>query len=180
MYKDGNDWYKTLHSSDKKSLEGSVIYDDYFEAILGKAKLNGVYVLVYSVSKIIENLECQFKDMDDPYTGAVEFFDFNIIGGWLGERTPLCLYDGEADLEELDQCLKDCNKSMYIRSLLGEGMRCGQDSVLVYKHLYKWHPDALELSGDQCYNIIQLEKLHARKLSEVRAKARRKSRSHHA
>jgi len=44
--------------------------------------------LIYSVSKCIEILS---KDMDEEE--AVEYFDFNVRGSYIGERTPIWCVD---------------------------------------------------------------------------------------
>ena len=44
--------------------------------------------LVYSKSKIMREL---IKDMD--YESAMEHFDYNIAGAWVGEQTPIIVND---------------------------------------------------------------------------------------
>lgn len=44
--------------------------------------------LVYSKSKIMREL---IKDMD--YETAMEHFDYNIAGAWVGEHTPIIVND---------------------------------------------------------------------------------------
>ena len=44
--------------------------------------------LIYSVSKCIEILR---KDMDEE--DAIEYFDFNVSGSYMGEKTPIWCYD---------------------------------------------------------------------------------------
>ena len=57
----------------------------YEEAIIGIADRFGMQSSVaYDYDKVIEILA---RDMD--YEEAVEYFDFNIIGAWVGETTPL-------------------------------------------------------------------------------------------
>lgn len=58
--------------------------DGYDSAVIGVT--NGR--LVYSVSKVLNILQ---KDM--PYNEAREFFDFNIAGAYVGEKTPLWVED---------------------------------------------------------------------------------------
>ena len=38
---------------------------------------------------MIDNPESPFDEDDDAYTMAVEHFDYNVIGAWSGEHTPL-------------------------------------------------------------------------------------------
>tara|TARA_Y100000310_G_scaffold340521_1_gene436581 strand:- start:1167 stop:1442 length:276 start_codon:yes stop_codon:yes gene_type:complete len=57
----------------------------YEEAIIGIADRFGMQSSVaYDYDKVIEILA---RDMS--YEEAVEYFDFNIIGAWVGETTPL-------------------------------------------------------------------------------------------
>jgi hypothetical protein len=55
---------------------------DMDEAIVGVDVTN--FRLVYSVDKIVEIL---MKDMS--YDDAIEYFDFNIAGAYMGEDTPI-------------------------------------------------------------------------------------------
>lgn len=58
------------------------VYDDSFNT--GKMKL------VYSVSKCIEIL---MKDNDMEYSVALEFFEFNTLGAYVGDDTPIWCQD---------------------------------------------------------------------------------------
>ena len=42
-------------------------------------------VLLYNTNKIIEKM---VEEDGMPYFEALEFFDFNILGAWFGDRTP--------------------------------------------------------------------------------------------
>lgn len=61
-----------------------VFADGYDAAIVGVVEKDGHHSVVYSRCKIIEILT---KDMD--YDEAVEFFDFNIGGAYVGTSTPV-------------------------------------------------------------------------------------------
>ena len=65
----------------------AIIYDGYDDAIIGMAsRINLGPVVAYDVDKILEIL----VERDGmTYEEAMEFFDFNIMGGWLGEFTPI-------------------------------------------------------------------------------------------
>ena len=58
--------------------------DGFDEAILG---VNQEMIVVYSIPKIIDIL-C--RDME--YLDAVEHFDFNIGGAYVGEKTPIYVF----------------------------------------------------------------------------------------
>jgi len=82
-----------------------LIADGFDEAVLGVARRCGQPDLIaYDVEKIIEILVTR-DDMT--YEEAVEFFDFNIAGAWMGEETPIFIIkmtieEVTANLEETD------------------------------------------------------------------------------
>jgi hypothetical protein len=58
---------------------------EFDEAIIGVAERIGMEAVVaYDTDKIIEILS---RDMTEEE--AIEYFDFNIIGAYVGERTPI-------------------------------------------------------------------------------------------
>lgn len=65
---------------------GDLLFADGFDdAILGVAERIGMEpVVAYSTPKIIEILA---RDMTEDE--AVEYFEFNILGAYVGERTPV-------------------------------------------------------------------------------------------
>ena len=66
--------------------------DGFDDAILGIAciKQTGVYVLVYSRVKCIEILMTRDKMTEEE---AQEYFDFNVEGSYMGEKTPIWVDD---------------------------------------------------------------------------------------
>ena len=67
-------------------LEG----EEFDTAILGVAsQRNMMDRIAYSVSKILEILKTQGMSQDE----AQEYFDFNILGAYMGEATPLYVFD---------------------------------------------------------------------------------------
>jgi len=52
-------------------------------------------VLVYRASACIE---CLQKSDGMDYEEALEFFEFNVKGSWVGENTPIFLYDEPEDI----------------------------------------------------------------------------------
>ncbi len=62
--------------------------DGYDEAIVGIAIREGVEIVVYDSDKVIRILR---RRDGMSVADANEFFDFNIGGAWVGERTPLFL-----------------------------------------------------------------------------------------
>jgi hypothetical protein len=63
-----------------------LIADGFDDAIIGID--DNSMRLIYSVSKCIEILS---KDMDEEE--AVEYFDFNVRGSYVGEKTPIWCTD---------------------------------------------------------------------------------------
>jgi|TARA_R110001583_G_scaffold432_5_gene4087 hypothetical protein len=70
--------------------------DGFDDAILGLGRRCGqTDLLVYDVDKCIAILR---KDgMTDEE--AIEYFEFNVVGSWMGEGTPIFLYRGVEDEE---------------------------------------------------------------------------------
>ena len=67
--------------------EEALFADGFEEAFLGMAERCGQPALaVYDADKCLEILA---REMDK--SEAVEFFNFNVIGAWMGEHTPLFL-----------------------------------------------------------------------------------------
>ena len=72
--------------------EECLIADGFNEAVIGI--VYGVQPkAVYSVRKIVDIL---MEDMS--YDDAVEHFEYNIAGSYVGERTPLYIYDIQEDV----------------------------------------------------------------------------------
>lgn len=68
-----------------ESNPDALFADGFDEAIIGVARRCGQpCVASYSVKKCIEILS---KDMS--LEEAVDFFEFNVIGAWYGEHTPV-------------------------------------------------------------------------------------------
>lgn len=66
--------------------ETSIFYDGFDDAIIG-VELN-TFRIIYSTTKCIEIL-CKDMSEDD----AREYFDFNVVGGYIGEKTPIFCND---------------------------------------------------------------------------------------
>lgn len=65
----------------------AILCDGFDEAIIGIAeRINLGPVVAYSVEKII-NILMTRDGMT--YEEAIEFYDYNIIGSWVGEYTPI-------------------------------------------------------------------------------------------
>jgi hypothetical protein len=61
--------------------------DGFDEAIIGVDEKT--LRLIYSVSKCIDILIAQGMDSEE----AIEYFDFNVSGAYMGEQTPIWCFD---------------------------------------------------------------------------------------
>lgn len=84
----------------REEIENSLDEDDdilfmdgFDEAIVGLGTRFGITepIVVYDKNKVIEILmnDMESEDEDDSYTMALEYFEYNIIGAWVGDRTPM-------------------------------------------------------------------------------------------
>jgi len=82
--------------------EEALLADGFEDAIVGiSERIGREPIVVYDKDKCIEILAEQMTsddEDDDPYTMAVEYFEFNVIGAWMGEGTPefITLWNNEA------------------------------------------------------------------------------------
>ena len=70
----------------------ALLCDGLEDALVGTCDRIGQPTLAaYDYDKCIEILAKDMTDSDDddPYTMAVEYFDFNVIGAYIGESTPV-------------------------------------------------------------------------------------------
>ena len=70
----------------------AMLFDGLEDALVGTCDRIGQPTLAaYDYDKCIEILAKDMTDSDDddPYTMAVEYFDFNVIGAYIGESTPV-------------------------------------------------------------------------------------------
>ena len=84
--------------------EEALICDGFDDAIIGVAQRINLCVAAYDVDKIIdilkadmtlddEELKLSVEEQDSiRYEMALEYFNFNIIGSWVGENTPVFIY----------------------------------------------------------------------------------------
>jgi hypothetical protein len=72
-----------------------VLEPSYFDAaIVGLAQRIGLDVICYDKDKVIDIL---MQEEEMSYEDAIEHFDYNIIGSWVGEATPVFLSRTEAE-----------------------------------------------------------------------------------
>ena len=65
-----------------------LLADGYDECLIGLAFRVGELVALYSAEAVIDKLA---EDM--PYDDAVDYFEFNIAGAYMGEKTPVFFYN---------------------------------------------------------------------------------------
>jgi len=71
----------------------ALVCDGFDDAIIGMAeRINLGPVVAYSVEKILEIL---INRDGMTYEEAVEYYEFNIVGAWLGEFTPVFITNYE-------------------------------------------------------------------------------------
>ncbi len=67
-----------------------LLADGFDEAFLGIAENSeGNPVAVYSIEKCLDILAEQFKDEEDAMSDAIDYFEFNVKGSYVGEFTPM-------------------------------------------------------------------------------------------
>lgn len=68
-----------------KNYEDLLIADGYDDAIVG---VSSKEIVVYSINKIVEILMAEGMTDEE----ALEFFDYNIEGSYVGEKTPIYMW----------------------------------------------------------------------------------------
>ena len=70
-----------------------LLADGFDEAFIGVGENSeGNPVAVYSIEKCLNVLAEQFKDQEDPETDAIDYFEFNVRGSYVGEFTPMFIH----------------------------------------------------------------------------------------
>lgn len=69
-------------------MDEAIFYDGFDGAILGHGERCGLSVVLYDANKCIEILMTDGMTHDE----ALEYFEFNVLGGYLGPLTPIICY----------------------------------------------------------------------------------------
>jgi len=77
----------------------SLLADGFNRAIIGVASGCDSGRVVYSIKKMLDIL---FYDSDIPYDEGMEFLEFNTLGAYVGEMTPIYLDDVEYCPQEFE------------------------------------------------------------------------------
>ena len=76
---------------------GLCFYDGFDDALIGIGQRFNSYFLVYDRAKVLRALLRQGMTEEE----ALEWFEFNVVGGWVGEATPCFVMTGEDDGDRL-------------------------------------------------------------------------------
>lgn len=79
MREEITDWLEAIES-------GAMFADGFDLAIMGITEVPDGYRVCYDIGRILELLVLE-HDMDEE--GAIEYFDFNIAGAYVGPLTPI-------------------------------------------------------------------------------------------
>ena len=78
--------------------------DGLEDAIIGVgSRINMPEVLIYSYNKAVDIF---MKRDGMTYEEAVEWMEFNVVGAWVGETTPIFVHEIPSD-QDVDEFLKD-------------------------------------------------------------------------
>jgi len=67
-------------------VESALVMDGYDDCVIGVLERFGMETIVlYDKAKVIDKL---IENGCDDYEGATEFYEFNQLGGWHGDKTP--------------------------------------------------------------------------------------------
>lgn len=70
--------------------EDALLMDGFDDALIGfSQRINEPLLAVYSMNKMVDCLIVQGMNYDE----AVEYIDFNCVGAWVGEKTPIIVQE---------------------------------------------------------------------------------------
>jgi hypothetical protein len=76
-----------------------LIPTDMEEAVIGTMERDDVTVAVVSRQRVLKILaERQFNDMEDPWFEAMQWYDHNIEGAYMGPRNPIYVEEFEQEV----------------------------------------------------------------------------------
>lgn len=94
-----SDVRKWLDGFDPEGEHGMLTMDGFDDCIIGVVRQFQNYVVLYDPNLVIEKLMSNGMSYDE----AVEYFEFNQVGSWLGPKTPAFFYRPiTEDQEELE------------------------------------------------------------------------------
>lgn len=70
-----------------------LLADGFDEAFLGVGENSeGNPIAIYSIEKCLTILANQFEDEENPEDDAIDYFEFNVRGSYVGEFTPMFIH----------------------------------------------------------------------------------------
>ena len=105
--------------------EGVIFYDEFDAAFVGFAcQFNVGPIAVYDQRKVIEILVASGdEDSESPYEDALDHFGFNVMGSYVGERTPIFLtYEEDGAVEDIVKRQAGAELSGWSREIAAEGV----------------------------------------------------------
>ena len=67
-------------------VEDALVMDGYDDCVIGILERFGMEpIVLYDKEKVIQKL---IDEGCDSYEGAVEYYEFNQLGAWVGDKTP--------------------------------------------------------------------------------------------
>jgi len=67
-------------------VESALIMDNYDDCVIGILERYGMEnIVIYDKEKVIQQL---MDEGCDSYEGALEYYEYNQLGGWHGDKTP--------------------------------------------------------------------------------------------
>jgi len=93
--------------------EGFLLADGFEDCFIGFGRQFNTPVSVYDYDKCVDKIlkdserscDAKIHDECDHYNEAVEYMEFNVVGAWVGESTPVYITVGS--LEELLESMLD-------------------------------------------------------------------------
>jgi len=78
----------------ESSKDQTMLATGFEEAIIGLDTSGEVFRVVYDIDKVIEIL---MEDEETTEEDALEYFNYNMLGAYVGEGTPIYVYGGGHD-----------------------------------------------------------------------------------
>ena len=118
---------KTLceYFSQWDEYEGMIFYDEFDAAFVALGwQFNVGPIAVYDQEKVIEILVANGGDESEgPYEDAVDHFGYNVIGQYVGERTPIFLtHVGDRGVQDFLKRQAGAEISGWSREIAAEGV----------------------------------------------------------
>ena len=104
--------------------EGTIFYDEFDAAFVGFGwQFNVGPIVIYDQDKVLEILVANGdEDSESPYEDALDHFGFNVIGSYVGERTPIFLtYEEDGAVEDILKRQAGAELSGWSREIAAEG-----------------------------------------------------------